>query len=82
MEPKTLAKLGEVYGEHMSLKLSTVSTYAAHDGKWLTNLASEEAGCTLKKFNRVLAWFDANWPADLEWPRHIPRPSKTKKEAA
>jgi hypothetical protein len=82
MEPKTLVTLGEAYGGHMGLKLSTVSTYAACDGKWLKSLASGEAGCTLKKFNRVLTWFDQNWPADLEWPRHIPRPSKAKKEAA
>ncbi|MDT8856484.1 hypothetical protein RNZ50_15930 [Paracoccaceae bacterium Fryx2] len=35
-------------------------------------------GCTLKTAARVMAWFSDNWPSDLEWPRHIPRPNATK----
>jgi hypothetical protein len=81
MEPTTLVKLGEVYGGHMGLTLSTVSTYAAQDGKWLGRLTGG-ASCTLRKANTVMSWFDQNWPVDLEWPRHIPRPNKSKKEAA
>ena len=27
-------------------------------------------------------YFASIWPADLEWPRHIPRPAKHKREAA
>lgn len=81
MEPKTLVNLGEIYGGHMGLTLATVSTYAAQDGKWLGRLDAG-ASCTLRKANIVLAWFSEHWPEDLEWPRHIPRPPKPKKEAA
>lgn len=39
-------------------------------------------GCTVRTFDRVLTWFNQHWPGDLEWPRDIPRPPKSKKEAA
>lgn len=78
MNKQMLVELAEAYAAHRGLKLSTVSTYVAADGKFFGSL-KKEAGCTLARAARVLAWFDAHWPADLEWPRHIPRP---KKEAA
>ena len=34
----------------------------------------EGADCTLRTAERVLAWFSANWPADLPWPADVPRP--------
>ncbi|MDF3420188.1 hypothetical protein HKX23_17705 [Sulfitobacter sp. KE29] len=69
-----------MYSCHSGLSLATVSTYAANDGKFFRRL-DEGAGCTLKTAERVVEWFAANWPDDLEWPRDIPRPSK-KKDAA
>lgn len=38
--------------------------------------------CRTATAGRVMAFFDRCWPEDLEWPRDIPRPSKSKKEAA
>lgn len=81
MTKDMLILLAESYAAHCGLTLSTVSTYAAKDGKYFRNL-KEGAGCTLRKAADLLAWFDANWPRDLEWPRDIPRPPKAKKEAA
>lgn len=76
--------LAEVYSAHTGLKLSTVSTYAATDGKWLGKLRDGTAGCTVGKVSRVTHWFSDHWPADLAWPRDIPRPPKSpkSKEAA
>lgn len=81
MEPKTLVRMGKLYGGHLGLTLSTVSTYAAQDGKWFGRLLSG-ASCTIRKANAVLIWFDRNWPADLEWPADVPRPPTCKKEVA
>ena len=81
METKTLTELAEGYAAHTGLKLSTVSTYAACDGKFFRNIGAG-AGCTLKKAARLVAWFSDHWPCDLEWPRDIPRPPRNKKEAA
>ncbi len=82
MTEDDIVKLGEAYSAHAGLKLSTVSTYAACDGKWLGNLRDNRAGCTLLKARRVIQWFSDNWPADLAWPKDIPRPIPTKPEAA
>ena len=81
MDTKTLVDLAEAYAAHTGLKLSTVSTYAATDGKFFGRL-KHGAGCTLRKAAALIAWFDANWPEDLQWPTDIPRPPRSKKEAA
>jgi hypothetical protein len=81
MGTDTVIRLGELYAAHAGLELSTVSTYASNDGKWLPALQRGTAGCTVRRLVRVIAWFSENWPADLEWPRDIPRPSKPKEAA-
>lgn len=81
MDKRHLIRLGEAYARHRGLELSTVSTYAAGDGKWLVRLKGP-ASCTLRKAAAVIQWFSERWPADLEWPNDIPRPDKSKKEAA
>lgn len=75
-----LIRLGLAYAAHARFELSTVSTYAANDGKWLARLQGG-ASCTLRKAEVVCQWFADHWPSDLEWPADIPRPT-AKKEAA
>lgn len=80
MKTETLVILAETYAAHRGLALSTVSTYAATDGKFFPEL-KKGAGCTLRRAARVLTWFSANWPDDLEWPRDIPRPAPKRRVA-
>ena len=82
MDTKTLVDIAEAYRAHRGFTLSTVSTYAAGDGKFFGGLKAGTSGCTLRKAANVIRWFSENWPVDLEWPRQIPRPAKPKKEAA
>ncbi len=77
MNIETLVLLAETYSTHTSLKLSTVSTYIRNDGKFFDNLKYKRAGCTLKTANQIVDWFDQRWPADLEWPSTLNRPSDT-----
>ena len=77
MNTEALVTMAQAYAKHRSLTLSTVSTYAAIDGKFFRRL-QDGSGCTLRKAYAVIAWFSENWPDDLEWPRSIPRPSKHK----
>lgn len=81
METLTLVRLAEAYGDHLGLKLSSVSTYATGGGTLFRNLKAGTAGCTLKTFSTVLQWFSDNWPDDLAWPRDIARPAKSKRAA-
>jgi hypothetical protein len=80
METLTLVRLAEAYAEHLSLTLSTVSTYARSDGKFFGRLKGG-SGCTVKTATTVAQWFSDNWPDDLAWPRDIARPAKTKRAA-
>lgn len=72
-----LLKLASAFALHRELSLSTVSTYAANDGKFFRRLSSG-SGCTVRRAAALLKWFDRHWPEDLEWPSDIPRPSRTK----
>jgi hypothetical protein len=77
-----IARLADAYVQHRQLKLSTVSTYAANDGKWLENIRKPGVSCTVRKAHSVIQWFATNWPSDLDWPSDIPRPPKSRKDAA
>lgn len=80
METLTLVRLAEAYAQHLSLTLSTVSTYARNDGKFFDKLKGG-AGCTVKTASIVMQWFADNWPEDLAWPKDISRPAKSKRAA-
>lgn len=81
MNTEALLELGERYADHRGLTLSTVSTYAGRDGKILPRMKTERGGCTLRTANRMIIWFSAHWPEDLEWPSDIPRPPATPEAA-
>lgn len=68
-----LLRLASVYAEARGLSLSRVSTLAANDGKLLGRLQVGR-DCTLGTYDQMLAWFSANWPADLAWPEGVERP--------
>lgn len=78
---QALITLAETYADHKGLAISTVSTYAAGDGKFFGKLKGRSS-CTLKTAETVVQWFSNHWPADLEWPCSIARPKPAKKEAA
>lgn len=81
MRIEHIIKLARTYSSYTSLSLATVSTYAANDGKLFRRM-EDGAGCTIKRANKLIRWFSAHWPADLDWPSDIPRPTPTNKEAA
>lgn len=81
MKIEHLTILAEAYSAHRGLKLSTVGVYAVNDGKFFDRIKAG-GGCTIRTAEKVMSWFGDVYPADLEWPREIPRPPKSKKEAA
>lgn len=75
MTPEQIVTLAKSYGEHRSLKLSSLGVYTVNDGKFLVRL--ENGGdATTRMLHKALTWFDENWPQDLEWPYGVERPSK------
>ncbi|ALF02141.1 hypothetical protein vBPeaSP1_050 [Pelagibaca phage vB_PeaS-P1] len=59
-----------------------MSTYALGDGKRLRLYRKGKADMTTARLAKTIRWFSENWPADLEWPQDIPRPSKSKPQEA
>lgn len=81
MQYEHITQLCDLYGAHINRGVFTVAGRVGVHPKLFQRLKSGH-GCNVKTFNHVITWFDTNWPGDLEWPRHIPRPRKSKKEAA
>lgn len=77
MKPSAIASITRVaaaYCEACKLSPARVSTVVFNDGKALTRLAAG-GDLTTRSFERAMAWFSANWPADLAWPDGVERPS-------
>lgn len=77
----TLITLAETMATHGGVTHFAISMRALGKGDFFKKLIAG-GDCRTATAARVLAWFSENWPADLEWPRDIPRPPKSKKEKA
>ena len=69
-----MVRLGRALAAHRGQTLSTISTYAANEGKFLVGLEAGKTGCTVRRAASVLQWFSDNWPEDLEWAGRFDRP--------
>lgn len=66
--------LARAYAAHIGRSLFTVADRAGVHPKFFQRLEAGH-GCRVDTYAAVLAWFDANWPADLTWPDGVERPS-------
>jgi hypothetical protein len=69
----SLLKVARRYGEAEGVPLTTVSSRALNDGKKLSALEGG-ADINVKRLERALVWFSANWPVETEWPDEVARP--------
>lgn len=81
MDYEALISLAERMAQHTGRSEATLSDKAAGQARLFATLRAG-GGCTVRTFQRVVFWFDENWPADLEWPSEISRPSNRKGHAA
>ena len=71
-----LTRLGDALAAHAGCSLATLSKRLCRDSNFLTHIRGAPAGSfTARKHDDVLCCFAANWPAGLEWPADIPRPT-------
>lgn len=76
-----LLQLAQAMQAHTKLALATLSNRAVGRANLFSRIQNNK-GCTVDTAVTAFRWFSENWPADLEWPRDIPRPPRKKKEAA
>jgi hypothetical protein len=83
MEQKhPLLRLAELLAAHEGVTHFAISMRVKGKGDFFKRLMAPNADCRTRTASEVLEWFDANWPADLEWPRTVPRPKSPKKKEA
>ena len=71
-----LLTLVDRYAAHVGLAEMTIAGHAGSHGRLFKRLRAG-LGCNVSTYNAVMAWFSDNWPADLEWPASIERPTKS-----
>ena len=72
--------LADAY-EASGRRLGGVGHMINNDGKFFARL---RAGGALRtdKYERLIAWFDENWPDDeVQWPTSVPRPQHDRSAA-
>lgn len=80
MTNEQIKTLFAAYCGHTKRKPSTVGNYAVNDGKFFERIEGGRT-CTISTAQKLLGWLSDHWPADLEWPRGIPRPIRSKEAA-
>jgi hypothetical protein len=55
-------------------KTSTVARLATGDWRFFDRIG-DGASFTARKYDEIMDWFAANWPAGLIWPSDVPRPA-------
>lgn len=82
MQFSNLVTLIDAYRSTVNLSEATISNKVTGSHARLFKRARSNMGCTVKTYNKALQWFSDNWPADLEWPRGIERPTPTQNRRA
>lgn len=72
-----LLLIAEAYASAKGLKLSTLGRLSAWDGRFFDNLRDPTKSFTARKYDEVLAYFSAHWPAEgLDWPEQVAKPDQ------
>lgn len=70
-----LIELAQTQAAHEGVTHFAISMRIFGKGDFFHGLITKDSDCRTRTAERVLKWFDTNWPADLAWPKHIARPS-------
>lgn len=70
-----LVELARTLAAHEGVTHFAISMRIFGKGDFFHGVITKGRDCQTKTAERVLAWFDTHWPADLAWPKHIARKS-------
>lgn len=66
-----LTKCAITYSVHERISMSAVGHRALRDGTFFDRI--QRSSFTVKTYDRVMKWFEQNWPEGLDWPDGVPR---------
>src|SRR5215813_1766225 len=72
-----LKMLAMVYCAETGLSLAALGNRALGNHKFFKRLMAG-SGYNSPTGDKLVLWFAQNWPADVPWPRSIPRPANTR----
>ena len=75
-----LITLADAYGAHENVSHWAVSMRLTGKGDLIDRLR-KGGDVRTGTYEELMGKFSGLWPADLEWPRDIPRPAKSKDAA-
>lgn len=55
---------------------ATLGRLAAGDWRFFDRLGDDGKTFTARKYDEIIQWFSANWPAEAAWPDGIVRPDQ------
>lgn len=70
------------YARAEGIELKTVSWRVFGDGKKLEAIRDTGADIQVRRYERAVAWFSANWPKAAVWPVDIHRPANDAPQVA
>lgn len=78
----TLLTLADTMASHLGVTHFAISMRALSKGDFFKKLRQPGAGCHIRTAEKLVRWFDENWPEDLEWPSDVRRPNWPRQEVA
>ncbi len=69
-----LRTCAEAYSAHTGDTITTISTRAVGDWRFLNRILEEDASFTVRLYDRAMGWFVKAWPRTLPWPAEVPWP--------
>lgn len=76
---ETLLAIADAFGTARGIGRQRVSTLVFNRGGRLDDIAAGGDVAT-GTYERAMAWFSENWPADAAWPEGIIRPSQPRSQ--
>ena len=76
-----LITLAQTLAAHQGVTHFAISMRAVGKGDFFKNMIERGYDCRTRTAARLMQWFSDNWPSDLEWPRDVPRPGRSKEAA-
>jgi hypothetical protein len=76
---QNILTLADTLGAHLGVTHWAISMRVSTKGDFIKKLR-DGGDARTKTVSRVFELFSQQWPADLDWPNHVPRPNPTQQE--
>lgn len=69
-----LLELAEAFSAATGIPASAIGSRAVNYSYFFERISDPKISLTLRTYDKVVAWFSANWPENEHWPSDVHRP--------